>query len=120
MLGWLDTVTGYLEVSTSPFHLHTGDRSPKDLSLTGIGDKVGIEACGREQGSNSIDIALLVTVRVTLSIRWAGVDAPGVIVGNIGGQSTNSGRGRCVLVNIGEEGSGRSEIGRPAQPAGMT
>lgn len=81
---------------------------------------MGIETCSGEERSNGIDITLLVAVRVTLSIRGAGADAPSIIVGNIGGQSTNSGRGRCVLVNIGEEGSGRSEIGRPAQPAGMT
>lgn len=88
--------------------------------LTSIGDEVGVEAGGLEERSNSIDVTFLVAVGVTLSVRGAGRDAPGVVVGNVSGQTAHSGGRRCVLVDVGEESSGRLDVGGPAQPASVS
>lgn len=88
--------------------------------LTSIGDEVGVEACGLEERSNGIDITFLVAVGVTLGVRGAGGDAPGVVVGNVSGQTAHGGGRGGVLVDVGEESSGGLEISGPAQPTSVS
>lgn len=57
---------------------------------TSISDEVSVKAGSRKKRSNGVDIVLLVAVAVTRSIRWAGADCPRVVVGDVGGESTNS------------------------------
>lgn len=57
--------------------------------------------------------------RLTLSVGRRCGDAPGVVVGYVGRQTTHSSRGAGVLVYLGEQVGGRLQVGLPSQPAGV-
>ena len=44
----------------------------------------------------------------------------GVVVGNVGGKTTEERRGASVLVDVGEELSGGGQVGGPTQPTSVT
>lgn len=130
LLSGLNTVTGWkrkgkvLEnqdcVSSGASHREQRCWSPYGDLLTGVHDEVGVEAVRAEERSEGVDVALLVTVLVTLSVRWAGGDGPGVVVGNVGGQSTDGGGRAGILVHTGEEVGSGSNVGGPSKPASVS
>lgn len=57
--------------------------------------------------------------RLTLSVGRRRGDAPGVVVGYVGRETTHGSRGAGILVHLGEQVGGRLQVGRPSQPAGV-
>jgi hypothetical protein len=49
---------------------------------------VGIKSGRGELRSEAVDVALLVTDRVLRCVRWAGIDAEGVVIGDVCCQAT--------------------------------
>jgi hypothetical protein len=85
-----------------------------------IGDEVRREALCLKKGSKRVDVSLLITGSISLSVRWAGSNAPGVVVGHVGYKSSNSSRGSGGLVKFPEELCSGGKVGGPAQPASMS
>lgn len=87
---------------------------------TSVSEEVRRKAILRQERRKSIDISLLVTVRVALSVRGACRDAPSIVVGHIGDQTTD----RCwrsgCLVQRAEKFRCGLNVGSPSQPASVT
>ena len=81
---------------------------------------MGGEACCGEKGSKGVDVALLVAVGVALRVGRAGGTGPGIVVGNVGGQTTDCGGATSSLVDLREQGRCGSDVGGPTEPAGVT
>lgn len=80
---------------------------------------MGIEAGFLEKRRHGVDVLLLVAVGVSLGVGGAGTERPGVVVGDVGGQATNSRGGTRVGVDFGEECCGGAQVGGPSEPARM-
>jgi hypothetical protein len=87
---------------------------------TSVGNKVCRETILLEQRGERIDIALLITVGVALSVRGARSNAPGIVIGNIGDQTANRSRRSSSLVEVAKELCSRLNVGGPSEPASVT
>lgn len=81
---------------------------------------MGREAGGREQRSQGIDILLLVADGVSLRVGRAGTDAPGVVVGDVGREAAHLRRPPRRLIQVAEHARRRTDVGSPAEPAGVS
>jgi hypothetical protein len=90
------------------------------VGRTSVGEKVCRKTVFDEQRSECIDVSLLVAVGVTLGVRRASCDAPGIVVGDVGDETANCGRRSCSLVKRGKELSSGLDVGSPAEPSSMT
>ena len=86
----------------------------------GVRDEVGREASGGEQRAQGLDVVLLVVVAVALRVRRGRGDAPGVVVGNVGSETTNGSRLASVLIDAGIQVGSGLNVGGPAEPTGVT
>ena len=84
-----------------------------------IRDELSREARTVEERRDGLNVVLLVVVGVTLGVRWGCSDAPGVVVGNVGGQTADGGGLAGSRVDAGKQSCGGLEVGRPAEPAGV-
>ena len=84
-----------------------------------ISDEVGREATSGEQRAQGLDVVLLVVVAVALGVRRGRGDAPGVVVGNVGSQTTDGGGLAGTRVDAGIQVGCGLNVGGPAEPAGM-
>jgi hypothetical protein len=80
---------------------------------------MGIEAGILEERRHGVDVLLLVTVGVSLRVGRAGTERPSVVVGDVGGQTTNGRGGTGVGVDFGEECCGGAQVGGPSEPSSM-
>ena len=72
------------------------------------------ETVGLEDGSERVDVLLLIADSVSLGVRWTSSDAPGVVVGDVGDETAYRCWGTSVLVELGEELCRRRDVGSPA------
>lgn len=84
-----------------------------------VDDKVGGDASVLQLCSEGLDVGFLVPNFVILSDGVADGSAEGVVVSDVGGETTDGGRAG-TLEDLSEQLSGRAAVGRPAEPAGMT
>ena len=84
-----------------------------------VGDEVSRVAVLREQGCEGVDVELLVVVAVALGVGRSRGDGPGVVVGDVGGETANGGGGACSFVDLGEQLGCWADVGAPAEPAGV-
>lgn len=86
-----------------------------------VGDEAGIPAGRLQERVEVGDVARLVTDRVALGVGWAGtIDLPGVVVGDVGGETTESSGAASIFVDLGVHGSSRAQVGWPSEPTGVT
>ena len=84
-----------------------------------VGNEVSGEAGRGEERAKGLNVVLLIVVGVGRRVRRGRGDAPGVVVGNVGGQATDSSRLAGVLVDAGKQVSGGLDVGGPAEPASV-
>lgn len=100
--------------------------SPSELTgwlLSGstlVDDEVSWETVGLEDRSKSVNVTLLVAVGVSLSVRWAGRDGPGIVVGNVGSKTTEGLWRSGILVKVGVVWTGQLQVGWPSEPSSVT
>ena len=111
---------GWFPLRPEEWVRHNPVESTQNGTHTSVNDEVGIESVGLELGSEVVDIALLVANLVLRGVRRATIGGEGVEVGHVGRQSANGSGRLCVLVDLAKEFSGGADIGRPAQPSGVT
>jgi len=90
-----------------------------DAVAAGVGDEVGWEAGSGQERRDGVDVALLVAGGVGRRIGGAGGDAPGVVVGDVGGEAADGGGRAGGFVEVAEHGRGGADVGGPAEPAGV-
>ncbi|KAI6749548.1 hypothetical protein HG530_014962 [Fusarium avenaceum] len=73
-----------------------------------------------EERRQGVDVLLLVVVGVALGVVGLGGELPGVVVGNVGDETSESGRLAGVLVDVGVQLGGRGKVGGPSEPATVT
>ncbi len=84
-----------------------------------VGDEVSREAGVGEERAEGLDVVLLVVVGVALGVRRGGGDAPGVVVGNVGGQAADRSGLAGARVDAGKQIGGGLDVGGPAEPPGV-
>lgn len=114
LLGGLNTGATWTKLeNVSSMHLQHG-------GLTLVDDEVGRETLRSEERSKCIDVPLLITVGVALSVGWASGDAPSIVVGYVGRKTANLSGASSLLVQVTEELSRGADVGRPAEPASVS
>jgi hypothetical protein len=87
---------------------------------TSVNDEVGIKSGRGELRGEAVNVALLVADRVLRCVRGASINAEGVVVGHVRCQATQRCRGRGVRVYARVEFGCWANVGRPAEPSGVT
>lgn len=88
--------------------------------LTLVDDEVRRETLGSEKRSKGVDIPLLITVGVALSVGRASGDAPSIVVGHVSCKTANLSGASGLLVQVTEELSSGANVGRPAEPPSVS
>jgi hypothetical protein len=114
--GWAGTETSVLDVApVTP--------GSSDVLLTGtalINDELSAPSAGSEHRSQGVDVVDLVVVVVTLGDWVGGSSAEGVVVGNVGGKTTDVRRFAGTGPDLSEHGSSRADVGWPSEPSSVT
>ena len=84
-----------------------------------VHDEVSWEAGGGEKRGEGVDISFLVAVRIALSVRGAGRGRPGVVVGNVSGETADGGGFASSSVKLSEKSCGGLDVGGPSEPSGV-
>ena len=84
-----------------------------------IGDEVGREASRAKERAQGLDVVLFVVVAVALGVRRGRGNAPGVVVGNVGGQAADGSGLAGARVDAGIQIGSGLDVGGPAEPAGV-
>jgi len=114
---WADTETGSLGIApVSPCGLTSWLLSRSGL----VDDEVSGEASLGQKRSEVSNVGLFVARWVSLGVRWAGGDGPGVVVGNVGGETTDLGWRSSSLDDFGEISGSWSNVGCPSEPSGVS
>ena len=90
-----------------------------DAAATLVNNEVGVPAVCLEERGDGVDVQLLVEVLVALGVGRCDGGVVAVVVGDVGGQTAERGGLACASVDLGEHLGGGSQVGFPAQPAGV-
>lgn len=77
-------------------------------------------SCVGKSGADGVDVALLVTVGVGAGVSGASSDGPGVVVGNVGGKTTELLGGAGVLEDRSIHIRRVDKMFRPSEPSSVT
>lgn len=114
--GWAETETGTLDVA--PVAPSRADVLDTRTAL--VDDELSVPSLGAEHRSKGVDVVGLVVVRVALG-GWVGRgSSEGVVVGNVGSETTDEGALATVGPHRDEEISSGRDVGWPAEPSGVT
>lgn len=114
--GWAGSEAGAADVApVSPLNTATW----LDTGAGGIDDEVGWETLGGQERGEGVDVALLVAVGVGAGEGGALGDGEAVVVGDVGGESTDSLWLASLGVELCEHVGGRADVGGPSEPSSV-